>query len=667
MGRPLGAVGWSASGWVDRPASSTDRSRPQAGLHLTPRPDLSFVSSLDFEQAKQLIKDRSPIVEIVRERVPSLRQAGRLWEACCPFHQEKSPSFKVDVNRGTWHCFGACSTGGDVIEFIKRHDNVEFVDALRILGERCGVPLPEKRGAAQAKAELEPRFELLKRVEDFYRQHLRRPEGARALEYLRGRGLSDATIEAFGLGYSPASGTELVNVVTRKGLDVERLLELGLARSNERGAYDFFRGRVMFPVRDEKGRTLGFGARRLTDDDPSSPKYINTPETPVFHKGRVFYAFDQALAHVRRAQHLILVEGYTDVLASHQADLRTVVAVLGTATTEDHAALVRRSGARRISLMFDGDEAGRKATVRALSGLLPLDIPIDVVRIPGDEDPCDVLVRPAGRALIEQQLASATPWFEFLLAWVRSESGDGRYTATDTVLSLVGKLPRPIARDDHMAALAKALEVPVDSVRAQAESLPERRAERLRQRREAELRERRAAEGAGREEGDGEGRSDAARTDERAPAAALPLDPLSRRLHQSLRGIAGAALVEPELAARARDYAAWSQEPALRRILEVLGELHERTLGTFALADVFDALGDDPAREHVSSLVAHASFAESAHSLYQQEAHTVQQVALRMHRDALLREVRAGVEISPEQLRQQEDLLRQSFNRGTHV
>ena len=627
------------------------------------------MSSIDFEQAKQLIKDRSPIVEIVRERVPALRQAGRLWEACCPFHQEKSPSFKVDPNRGTWHCFGACSTGGDAIEFIKRHDNVEFVEALKILGERCGVALPEKRGAAQAKAELEPRYELLKRAEDFYRQQLRRPEGARALEYLRGRGLSDATIEAFGIGYSPASGGELVRAVERSGVAVERLLELGLARSNERGTYDFFRGRVMFPVRDEKGRTLGFGARRLTDDDPSSPKYINTPETPVFHKGRVFYALDQALAHVRRAQHLILVEGYTDVMASHQADLRTVVAVLGTATTEDHAALVRRSGARRISLAFDGDEAGRKATVRALAGLLPLDVPIDVVRIPGDEDPCDVLVRPGGRAVIENQLANATPWFEFLLAWVRAEAGDARYTATDTVLALVGKLPRPIARDDHMAALAKALEVPVESVRAQYESLPERRAERLRVRRELEQRQRREAEAASGDDGsrDHEGAFGTSPASERAPLAAVPADPLARRLTQSLRGIAGAALVEPELAARARDYAAWAHEPPLRRILEVLGELHERTLGTFALADVFDALGDDPARELISSLVAHASFAESARSLYEQEAHTVQQVALRMHRDALLREVRAGVQVSPETLRQQEDLLRQSFNRGTHV
>lgn len=616
------------------------------------------MSSLDFEQAKQLIKDRSPIAEIVRERIPMLRQAGRLWEACCPFHQEKSPSFKVDPNRGTWHCFGACSTGGDVIEFIKRHDNVDFVEALKILGERCGVPLPENRGAAQAKAQLEPRFELLKRAEDFYRQQLRRPEGARALEYLRGRGLSDATIEAFGIGYSPANGGELVRAVERSGVAVERLVELGLARTNERGTYDFFRGRVMFPVRDEKGRTLGFGARRLSDDDPASPKYINTPETPVFHKGRVFYALDQALAHVRRAQHLILVEGYTDVMASHQADLRTVVAVLGTATTEDHAALVRRSGARRISLVFDGDEAGRKATVRALAGLLPLDVPIDVVRIPGDEDPCDVLVRPGGRAVLERELGNATPWFEFLLVWVRSEAGDARYTATDTVLALIGRLPRPIARDDHMTALAKALEVPVESVRDQYESLPERRAER--KRREVEARQRRDV-GAR----DDEPSSEAPVANEHAPAAPLSTSPQMRRLHQSLRGIASAALLEPQLAAGAREYAAWAKDPTLCRILEVLGDLHERTLGTFALADVFDALGDDPAREHISSLVNHASFAESARALFEQEAHTFQQIALRLHRDALLRDVRAGVEISPEQLRQQEDLLRQSFNRGT--
>lgn len=617
------------------------------------------MSLTDYENAKQEIKLRSPIEEVVRERVPELKRAGALWQACCPFHQEKSPSFKVDPRRGTWHCYGACGTGGDVIEFIKRHDNVDFHEALKTLAERCGVALPQRRDEERRREEAEPRVELMARAQRFYAQFLRRPEGAAALAYLRGRGLTDETLNAFGIGFSPPTGRALVEATSRQQIPVERLVELGLARQNERGPYDFFRGRVMFPVRDDKGRTLGFGARRLSDDDEAGPKYVNTPETPLFHKGHVFYALDHALAHVRRSGHLIVVEGYTDVMAAHQVGLRTVVAVLGTATTEYHAALVRRSGARRISLLFDGDSAGLKATVRALGGLLPLDVKIDVVRIPGDEDPCDVLVRD-GAGPIERQLEAAVPWFDFLLGWVRGCEGDERYKALDTVLGLVSKLSRPIARDDHMSVLARELGVPSESVRAQYESLPERRAALERARRAGATRANSTASSspAGPD-------AERAGADAAAPAALPSVH--HRRLAQALRGLAAAALLEPTLAKDFLSYAEWAADRDMRRILEVLAELHARTLGTFALDDVFNALGDDPARSQISALVAHGSSADSARALFEEESDTILATCLAIRREEILRDLAAGVAVSTDQLREFEAQLKDSFNRGHHV
>ncbi|MCC7015382.1 MAG: DNA primase [Planctomycetes bacterium] len=601
----------------------------------------------DFQQIKEAIKLRSPIEEIVRERVPDLHRAGALWVACCPFHQEKTPSFKVDPRKGTWHCYGACSKGGNVIDFVMTAYNVEFLEALEILGARCGIALPERRAAARAKDELEPRYELMARAEAFYRKFLRRPEGAQALAYMRGRGLTDTTIDAFGIGFAPAQGAGLVDSARRQRIAVERLVELGLARVDDSGrAYDFFKGRVMFPVRDHQRRTVGFGARRLSDEDKRSPKYINTPETPLFHKGRLFYALDHALEHVRRHGHLVVVEGYTDVMAAHQVGLRSVVAVLGTATTEDHAALVRRSGARRISLLFDGDEAGRKATVRALDGLLPLDLPIDVVRLPGDEDPCDLLVR-EGAAPLEHHLERATPWFAFLVEWISAAAGDERYRALDTVLALLARISKPVQRDERIAQLAGALGVPVESVRAQFESLPQRRRESARSERE------RAAP------------SDATTADS-APRAVAP-SKLHLRLRQALRGIAGASLIDPSLALHSDGYAALCDERDLARILAVLGELHRKTLGTFAIADVFDTLGDDPAREQVSTLVAEASLAESAFALFEQNAQTITRLCEALHHEEQLRLVRAGGAIDAEQLRALEEMRRARFTRGQHV
>lgn len=256
----------------------------------------------DFRRAIEAIKNRAAIEDVVRERVPTLRKRGVLWEACCPFHEERTPSFKVDPRRGTWHCYGSCSTGGDQISFLERIDNLSFVEVLEILAARTGVELPRRRREDPARRDEEQKLRAaLESAANYYRRHLKSPEGARAGEYVAGRGLTDTTAEAFGVGYAPASGTALVEHLRAQGHEFETLEKAGLARRNDAGrAYDFFRGRLMIPIRDSEGGVIGFGGRRLADDDASGPKYVNTPETELFKKGRLIYAWDRALPNVRR-------------------------------------------------------------------------------------------------------------------------------------------------------------------------------------------------------------------------------------------------------------------------------------------------------------------------------------------------------------------------------
>jgi DNA primase len=281
------------------------------------------------------------------------------------------------------------------------------------------------------------------------------------------RGLAPATLAAFGVGYAPAGGQALVQAAREQGLALEVLEGAGLARTNDQGRpYDFFRGRLVIPIRDVQGRVVGFGARRLSDDDPASPKYVNTPETRVFHKGRLVYALERALPAVRKGAHIVLMEGYTDVMAAHQVGLTQCVAVLGTATTEEHAGLIRRSGARRVTLLFDGDEAGRKAAWKALAGLLHLDVKIDVVALGGGQDPCDVLVR-EGAAPLSAALELACDWFEFACRGLEQLRGAELSRAVDPVLELLNRLAKPVQRESLAQELSRRIGISVGALREQ--------------------------------------------------------------------------------------------------------------------------------------------------------------------------------------------------------
>lgn len=575
----------------------------------------------DFKQAIEQIKLRIPIEELVREKVPGLRKQGALWTACCPFHEEQTPSFKVDPRKGSWRCYGACAAGGDVIEFLVRHDHLDFREALDVLSVRAGVELPSRGAARKPRGADDPLYEVLERACQYYKRMLHRPEGSQALAYLRSRGLSATTIEAFGLGFAPAGGEVLVSKVLAQGQPLEPLIASGLARRNEQGRpYDFFRGRLMIPIRDDKGRTLGFGARRLDDSDKQSPKYVNTTETEVFHKGRLIYALDHAQAHVRRSGHMVLVEGYTDVMAAHQAGVRNVVAVLGTALTEEHSGLVRRCGAKRVTLCFDGDAAGMQATWRALAGLLPLDLEIDVVRLRFDrpaadsapaaeliKDPCDLLIR-HGADAFQEHLARAVGWFDFLKATIDTLSDQERWQAVDRVLELLSRLSKPIQRDARLIELAAHLGLSADAVRAQFEAQPAR----SRERREGQRRMRATPAIA------------SEREFPRVRDAAAQAAPRSTREEDTLvrawRELVGAVLLDGSLVHELAPLVAAEQDVCkheslalLARELVELAALHGRLPD---LDGILAALGMHPASDLVVPLIEAAAVAESPSALF---------------------------------------------------
>ena len=562
----------------------------------------------DLRRSIEDIKLRAPIEDVVRERVHDLKRAGRLWVACCPFHEERTPSFKVDPTRGTWRCYGACGEGGDQISFVERYDGLEFWEALQMLADRTGVELPSRGGSAQARREREkalPGYELLERVAKLYAEALRSREGDAARRYLQERGLTERSIAEFQLGWAPAAGHSVVDFARAQGISFEDCEAAGLARKNDRGrTYDFFRGRLMIPIRDLEGRVVGFGGRKL-DDGNDGPKYVNTPETEYFHKGRLVYGLDRALREVRRARHLVLVEGYTDVIAAHQADLPIVGAVLGTSTTEDHAGLVRRTGARRISLVFDGDAAGSKAAARALRGLLPLDVTLDVVVLPEGTDPCDLLVRQGAPAFLAH-LEHARDWFKFLCDGLKELHGAELSRAVDGVMELLALLKRPVHRADLFKSLAARLELPEEVLRAQWRQSPalRREADRARQRALDEREAVRAASG------------DSSDASEEAHGTIVPRDPV---LEKSFAGLAGAILLDDSLVPLVRPHVADCSDPDLKRILEVILELYEDSEALIDPTTVMTALGAHPARRRVVPLFEHAGTADSPRILLEGE------------------------------------------------
>ncbi len=309
------------------------------------------------------VKARLDIVDVIGQYV-QLQRAGRSLKAPCPFHSERTPSFIVSPERQSWHCFGACGAGGDVISFVMRKEGLEFPEALRLLAQRAGVPLRERQASEQEDRQRERLRAANEAAATWYRQQLLSGDpGREAQQYLAGRGIDGPAAEAFQLGYSPAAWEAMRKHLGERGFSDSELLAAGLLVEGDSGPRDRFRGRLMFPIRDVRGRITGFGGRALDD---TLPKYLNTAQTAIFDKGSTLYGLDRAAEAIRQEGEAVIVEGYMDVIAAHQHGFTNVVAAMGTALTERQVSLLKRH-ARKAIVALDPDLAGSEATLRALS------------------------------------------------------------------------------------------------------------------------------------------------------------------------------------------------------------------------------------------------------------------------------------------------------------
>ena len=427
------------------------------------------------------IKSRIDIVELVSEAGVRLRHAGKNYTGFCPFHEnKKTPAFVVWPESGTWRCFGQCNEGGDIFKFVMKRENLEFKEALDKLAARAGVEIPTfTKESPKQKEAYENLRRLLEDTVIFYRSHLL--SNADILNYLRDkRGLTDASIETFGLGYAPRSWDAALTHFTQRGYKVRDLLEAGLISERESGGYyDRFRNRIMIPIRDATRRMAGFGARVVDPDD--IPKFLNSPETVLFTKGRLLYGLDRAHKAIRATDQAVIVEGYMDVIALHQAGYENVVSPMGTALTEDQLRLLKKFS-RRIVLALDPDTAGQKAILRGLDaaraamdrtgeldfdprGLLRnearLQADLRVASLPDGMDPDEIVAH--NRDEWGQLIDSAKPIVEHVM----NSLGEGRdlkdhrvvNEIANQVLPLIQDLPSPADREFFTQRLARYLRV----------------------------------------------------------------------------------------------------------------------------------------------------------------------------------------------------------------
>ncbi len=424
------------------------------------------------------IKARLDILEVVGQRVP-LQRSGRSYKGNCPFHQERTPSFHVFPERQSWRCFGACATGGDAIGFVMRFENLEFGEAIRELARRTGVQLQERR-----ESRVDPTaYEINEAARAYFQRHLASTQGADAREYMEGRGLDRAAADAFQIGLAPSDGESLRSYLIREGFSAAQLVAAGVVREGDDGRQrDLFRGRLMIPIRDSEGRLAGFGGRSLDD---SEPKYLNSPQGEVFDKSRILYAMDRARDDIRK-NGAVIVEGYMDAIAAHQAGFRNVVASMGTALTETQVDAIRRM-TNRVTMALDQDAAGQQATLRSLEsswriyqsrvagqsrGTTLLQRPenpeIRIAAMPSGQDPDEVIRR--SPAEWSRLVDEARPLLDFLIsattASIDPSTAQGKAAIAEAIFPLIAAVQDAPQQDYYFQKLAEELNVTADTLRA---------------------------------------------------------------------------------------------------------------------------------------------------------------------------------------------------------
>ena len=430
-----------------------------------------------------LVRERSAVEDVIGERVALRSAGGGNLKGLCPFHDEKSPSFNVTPARGLFHCFG-CGVGGDVIAFVQRTDGLSFAEAVERLADRAGVRLRYEQGGSAPSRPQGQRTRLVEAnrlAAAFYSEQLDGPEAQPGRDFLRERGFDQAAAQRFGCGYAPAGWEALTSYLLDKGFSQAELVTAGLSKKTDRGSLiDRFHRRLLWPIRDISGDVVGFGARRLFDDDRIEAKYLNTPETPLYHKSQVLYGADLAKKDIARSRQAVVVEGYTDVMACHLAGVPTAVATCGTAFGAEHIQVLRRllldsdEFAGEMVFVFDGDEAGQRAALRAFTEDQRFVMQTFVAVEASGMDPCDLRLA-RGDTAVRDLVARRQPAVAFALrARLREfdlETAEGRVRALEQAAPMVARIKDRALRPEYARRLAGELGMEVEPVLARVMEL----------------------------------------------------------------------------------------------------------------------------------------------------------------------------------------------------
>ncbi|MET7524304.1 DNA primase [Streptomyces sp. NPDC005248] len=408
------------------------------------------------------VRDAVPIDAVVSEYLQLRNAGGGNLKGLCPFHDEKSPSFQVSPSKGLFHCFG-CQEGGDTIAFVMKIDHLSFSETVERLAAKAGITLRYEEGGYNPSHQRGERIRLVeahKAAAQFYIEQLDGPEAEIGRKFLAERGFDQAAAAHFGVGYSPAGWDHLTRYLRGKGFSDRELITSGLSQDGRRGPIDRFRGRLMWPISDTSGEVVGFGARKLRDDD-NGPKYLNTPETAIYKKSQVLYGIDHAKKDIAKASRAVVVEGYTDVMACHLAGITTAIATCGTAFGGDHIKILRRllmdNGSARVIFTFDGDAAGQKAALRAFEDDQKFAAETYIAIAPDNMDPCDLrLVK--GDEAVRDLVEPRTPLFEFALRQIVGrydlETPAGRGAALDEAAPVVARIKNSSSQHEVAVQLA---------------------------------------------------------------------------------------------------------------------------------------------------------------------------------------------------------------------
>ncbi|MBU1726686.1 MAG: DNA primase [Candidatus Omnitrophica bacterium] len=414
------------------------------------------------------------IVEVVSGYLP-LKKAGRNFKALCPFHHEKTPSFMVSPDRQIFHCFG-CNESGNAFKFLMRYERLEFPEAVELLAKKAGVILPQTSSEDPKVASLSTQLYRINELTAlFYESRLNSTEGAKAKDYLLKRGITEETIKTLKIGYAPEKWDALITYLRAKSVPLSLIEKAGLILPKENGGYyDRFRNRVIFPIADIKGRFLGFGARVL---DNTLPKYINSPESPIYTKGKNLYGLGSSRDHIRDKDFVVIVEGYLDFLMPFQAGLKNIVASLGTALTQEQARLLKRY-TQNIVMIYDGDSAGELAALRSLEIFIEEEMSVKVVSLPQGSDP-DTFVRKFGIEKLNEEVSRAVNIFDYKIKVLKTRYShkevEGKAKISSHMLETISKFKNAVLKSEYMKRLAEELDIREDALFQEAAKINNQR------------------------------------------------------------------------------------------------------------------------------------------------------------------------------------------------